>query len=273
MSKRTLAEFEPLLAGEKTLLAGLSSGEFVEIGTTVPNVDAGEERQVRGEFLRYLLLGGCEGLNKRGIHVREKGVQIWGVLITGVLDLEGCRIPRDITLAYCRFQTKPVLRSAQIDNLFLNGSALPGLSADRLEAKGSVSLRDVVATGQVRLPGAKLGGDLSCSGAQLMAGKDGRVLSADGLEAKGNVFLRDVVTTGGVRLLGAKLGGDLDCDGAQLTAVKGGRALSLDRVRVEGAFFLRDKARINGGLDLTGATLGEINDEEGYWPDAGAFEP
>ncbi|MCK4711500.1 MAG: hypothetical protein KAT26_01335, partial [Marinosulfonomonas sp.] len=136
------------------------------------------------------------------------------------LDLEGCRIPRDIGLIYCRFQKAPVLRSAQIDNLFLNGSALPGLSADRLEAKGNVSL--------------------------------------DG-----------VVTTGRVRLLGAKLGGDLDCDGAQLTAVKDGDALSLDNARIEGAFFLREKARINGILGLSGATLGAIIDEEACWPDAG----
>ena len=64
--------------GEKTLLAGLSSGEIVarSAGTDRPGPDAGPERQVRAGFLRYLLLGGCEELAERGIRVHEKGVEV-----------------------------------------------------------------------------------------------------------------------------------------------------------------------------------------------------
>ena len=94
---------------------------------------------------------------------------------------------------------------------------VPGLFADRLEAKGGVFLRGVKATGEVRLLGAKLGGDLDCTGATFRAEKDAKgnprdALAADGLEAKGGVFLRDIEATGAVRLLGAKLGGNLECD-------------------------------------------------------------
>lgn len=258
MSRRTLAEFEPLLAG-------LSSGETVSIGgTSVPSAEAGEARQLRGDFVRYLLLGGCDGLKDRGIWVHEKGVRVKGALIKDVLDLEGCRISRDIVLLYCRFERVPVLRSAVIGNLILGGSTLPGLVADRLEAKGSVFLRDVQASGELRLVSARLGGDLSCAGARLTAGLGGVTLHADGLEAK-LVSFSGMLADGELRLIGAKLAGDLDCIDARL------KTLSANRVRVEGAFFLRGKARITGELDLTGAQFATLDDDAACWPSAGGL--
>lgn len=116
--------------------------------------------------------------------MNEKGVRIVGALITGVLDLEGCRVPRDIVLINCRFVAAPVLLSAVIDNLFLNGSTLPGLRADRLKAQGNVGLFDVKATGELRLLGTKLGGDIDCSDAALTA------LIADGAQVEGTFFLQ-----------------------------------------------------------------------------------
>jgi hypothetical protein len=47
-------------------------------------------------------------------------------------------MPRDIGLLDCRFDAIPVLRSAVIDTLSLDGSDLPGLNADRLEARGDL---------------------------------------------------------------------------------------------------------------------------------------
>lgn len=267
MSRRTLAEFEPLLAGEETLLAGLSSGVTVPIGgVDVPSADAPETRQLRGEFLRYLLLGGCDELKARDTYVHEKGVQLGGALITGVLDLEGCRILRDIVLFGCRFDAAPVLRSAVISNLFLNGSTLPGLLADGLDAKGGVFLRRMQAEGAVRLLGAKLGGDFSCVGARLTAGLEGVTLYANDLEAKGSVYLRGVQAKGEVWLLGAKLGGDLDCVDARLTS------LHADGARIEGVFFLRGEARITGDLGLAGAQFAALSDDEACWPPAGGLQ-
>jgi len=255
MSRRTLAEFEPLLAGEKTLLDGLASGESVPIGgKTVPPADAGEERQLRGEFLRYLLLGGCEALDDCDAYVHEKGVRLAGALITGVLDMEGCRIPRDIVLFSCRFETAPVLRSAVIDNLFLNHSTLPGLHADGLEAKGGVFLLDVQAA-EVRLLGAKLGAYLDCTSACLTAGQSGFALVADRLEAKGGVFLRRIQVDGEVRLLGAKLGGNLSCTDACLTAVQGGFALSADGLETKGGVYLCG-IQVDGEVRLLGGRFG-----------------
>ncbi len=270
MTKRELADFGELLAGEETLLDGLSSGEFVAIGgDSVPSSGAGENRQIRGPFLRYLLLGGCAALKKRGCHLHEKGVRVEGALITDVLDLEGCTLPHDIALMDCRIRQTPNLRSAKIENLFLDGSILPGIGADGLTAKGDVFLRDVTSTGELRLLGATLGGDLVCNGATLTAGETGFALSADRLAVKGNVVLQDVTSTGELRLLAATLGSDLDCTGAALTAGETGVALSASGAKISGAFFLRNGAKIKGVLDLTAARMDNICDDYTCWPAAG----
>ncbi len=251
-----IEDFEPLLAGEQALLAGLSSGDLVPIGgTDRPDAAAGLTRQIRAAFLRELVLGTMKGLEESGARVPEKGVRLGGARITGELDLEGCRIPRDLELIFCHFDDAPVLRSAVIDNLFLNGSRLPGLEADRLEARGSVVLRGADVEGTVRLLGATLGGDLSCISARFRAGADRLALVADRINARGSVFLRGADVEGMVRLLGTTLGGDLDCNGARFRAGADRLALVADRIDARGDVFLRG-AVVEGEIRLSGATLG-----------------
>ena len=79
-------------------------------------------RTVRATLLRFLILGNSE------YHLHEKGLRLSGAWVSGILDLEGCRIPRDIGLKDCHFEASPILRSAIIDNLFLDGSAMPGIA-------------------------------------------------------------------------------------------------------------------------------------------------
>jgi hypothetical protein len=131
----------------------------------------------------------------------------------------------------------------------------------------------------VRLLGAALGGDLSCTGATFRAERDAAgnlqdAFSGDRLKAAGGAFLRGVDATGQVRLAGAALGGTLDCTGATFRAERGAkedqaRALSLDGANVGRAFFLRGGAAVEGTLDLIGAEFGHINDAASCWPAAG----
>ncbi len=95
------------------------------------------------------------------------------------------------------------------------GNPGDALSADRLEAKGSVFLRGVAATGAVRLLGAKLGGNLDCIGATFRAEKDaagnpGYALSLEGAKVNGAFFLRDDARVVGVASLAGVEVGSLD---------------------------------------------------------------
>ncbi|MAM60985.1 hypothetical protein [Maritimibacter sp. UBA3975] len=180
-----IADFGELSAGETALLTGLASGD-----TIVLDPDTGNE--VRAALLRQVLLNDLDDLSEAvaGARVHEKGVRLAGARITGRLDLEGCRAPRDIALIDCDFEAAPVLRSAVIDNLFLMMSRIPGVEADRLELRGGLFLRDAVTSGPMIFLGATVGGNVDCSGAHLSGG-DGKVaLSLEGARIGGILFLR-----------------------------------------------------------------------------------
>jgi len=257
----TLEAFRPLTPSEERIVADLAVGEFDRLGDGMrPDTDD-PSREVRAAFLRFLILGGDD-------HHRphEKGIRVSGGWISGVLDLEGARIPRDIGLTDCRLAAVPVLRYAVIDNLFLDGSLLPGLEAERLEARGGVSLKGAEVTGEIRLTGSRLDGNLSLDGATVTCA-EATAISADGIQVRA-VELRGAAITGETRITAAQVDGDFDVTGSQLSNSKGG-ALLLNRTEIRGGFFLRGNAKVDGTLDLTGASIDTLHDDEESWPAPG----
>ena len=266
---RKVSDLGYLSPAERQVLRELDRREYIIVGDGVP-AKGEETRRIRASLIRLLLLGDDPDPKYRPY---EAGLRIVGGWIPDLMDLEGCRDLPDLVLLRCRFDAAPRLRSASTSNLVFHGSHLPGLFADRLEAKGGVFLGGVEASGEVRLLGAKLGGDLECVGATFRAetdaeGKPSHALNADGLEEKGGVFLRDFEATGQVRLISAKLGASFECDGATFRAEKDrlgnlGVALSADRIVAAGGVFLRNGFEATGGVRLSGAKLGENLDCNG----------
>ncbi len=272
-----LARFGDLGPAEATLVDGIGNGAFDRVGAgRLP--DAGDAaRRVRAELIRFLLLGGPEAPP-----IHEKGLRLGGAWIVGTLDLEGCRVPRDIGLLDCRFEATPLLRSAVIDTLALDGSSLPGLDADRVDARGDLLFRSAEILGPVQLRGARVGGDLIFDGATLNGGDD-RVLRAERIAVRGSALFRGVTARGSLALPGARVGGDLDLIGATVERPEG-PAIEADSAQVEGDVTLRlaavtggvslVTARIGGDLDLTGATIarpGDMAADFGRARVAGAF--
>lgn len=257
----TLDALRPLTPAEERIIADLAVGEFDRLGDGLRPASADPAREVRASFLRFLILGGDATHRPH-----EKGVRVSGGWISGVLDLEGCRIPRDIGLKDCRFDAVPVLRYAVVDNLFLDGSLLPGLQAERLEARGGVSLKGAEVTGEIRLAGSRLDGSLSLDGATVRV--PGAVaLIADGIAMRAGEF-RGVEVEGELRMTSARIDGDLDLTGARLSH-PAGEVLHLNRTVVRGGLFLRGGAKIDGALDLTGASIDTLHDDEESWPAPG----
>jgi hypothetical protein len=249
---RTLEEFKPLGPAEQQLLEACQKGVVAVLGTEVPE-SATDALRVRAAFLRFLLLGGS-----KQAPVHERGVRLLGAFVEGLLDVTGCRIAANVGLQRCRFDTRVLAQDAQVEGLLtFEGSHLAGgLDAGRLRCSAGVYLRNgFKATGEVRLPGAKIGDDLDCKGGQFEV-KIGDALSADGAVVKGDVFLGyGFKATGRVRLLGAQIGGDLNCTAGQFK-VKEGDALSADGAVVKGSVFLRDGFKATGQVRLLGARIG-----------------
>jgi hypothetical protein len=135
------------------------------------------------------------------------------------------------------------------------------LTADRAEIGGIVYLQqgyDLSGTmqgfessGTIRLLGAKIMGDLSCSGAKLRV-TDGDALYAYSAEIGGNVFLNNgFESSGTIRLPGAKIKGDLSCSGAKLR-VGDGNALHADGVEIGGSVFLNTDSGQREDFESTG---------------------
>jgi len=241
-------DFLPLSAAERSVITNIGSGHFADLSAgDRPGPDT-PGCLIRAELLRVLLL---DGDPRYRIH--EKGVRLKGALITGTLDLEGCRIPRDIHLRQCRFEAAPVLRSAIIDNLFLDGSVLPGLLAEGLQARGILSMSGSDVRGTIQLIGARLGGYLNADGATVHSA-NGIALQAIGFETGGSVLLRQADIEGGVVLSGSRVGGDLNLAGGRLSRPSG-LALDGDGVTVRGDILLRS-TEIKGEVRLWGAHVG-----------------
>lgn len=241
-----LDDFRPLLPAEEEIVARLQSGNFDRLGDGVLPTGPDPGRVVRAAVLRFLILGG-----EPGCRPHEKGVLVRGAWISDVLDLEACRAFRDIGLNDCHFEATPILRAAIINRLFLDGSRLPGLQAERLEARGGVYLRGAEVEGAVSLDQARLGGNLECDGATIRS-RGGYAVLGRSLEVR-NVLLRGAMLRGGLNLSGAVLAADLDAAGATVTAFER-TALEASELACQGSVVLRN-ASVTGEVRLTGSDI------------------
>ena len=165
MSAQSLAEFAELSPAETAMLAGLGTGGFDRLGAGgVPEAPL-PERTVRAELVRFCMLGGPDAPR-----LHEKGLRLSGAWITGTLDLEGCKLPGDVGLVDCRFEAAPILRSAEVGTVYLDGSvaARDGRRAGACAGQ-SVSPRGAGRRGQSCSPGARIDGEVVLDSAVLSA--------------------------------------------------------------------------------------------------------
>jgi hypothetical protein len=221
--------------------------------------------EVRADVIRDLLLGRYGALDPRG-------VQLSGARIEGALDLEGVIGTAGMNLTDCRLSHPVVARDAEFPWLELEGCRLPALLADRLRVTGGLFLRrGFHATGwehrAVRLPGARIGGNLECDGAVLTS-VSGVALHAEGIRVEGSVFLRRGFSAtadselGAVLLSGGFIGRSLNLLNSKLINTSG-LALSASGLRVEGELMLGGGSYFRARshhvvIDLAGSTLGGL---------------
>ncbi|MBX5472417.1 MAG: hypothetical protein IRZ23_08150 [Acetobacteraceae bacterium] len=193
---RMLTDFQPLKEAEEKILHAVAAGTPAIIGQSRPEPES-QACAVRAEFLRFLALGG-----DADAPVHEKGIIVQGAWITGTLDLSDTEIGRALIFRNCRFAAAPRLYDANVRGfLSWEGCALPGLKADRLQCRSGLYLRGgFEAEGEVRLRGAKIGGNLDCSESKF-ENANGFAVNAEGMFVSGVFIFRNVtITRGSVNL-------------------------------------------------------------------------
>ena len=259
-------DFSDLSEAEEKMLRASAKGEVALCGGTaedkgdnIPDAASwGKERTIRAAILRWL----STEREARDL-VDPKGVRLAGAKVEGQLDLGDLDVPFPLLFTFCILDAGLNLRDARAAGLCLNRCRTGPILAERMRVGGGLHLTRGLTNGEVRLLGAKITGDLDCSGGKFLGAeveteseKKGRVaLNADRAEIGGNVFLNEKFhALGQVRLLGAKITGQLACSGGTFENA-GGDALSADGAKIESSVFLDRAFCATGVVCLTGAKI------------------
>ncbi|ALG15730.1 hypothetical protein AOZ06_52760 [Kibdelosporangium phytohabitans] len=159
-----------------------------------------------------------------------------GFTARGAVRLADARIGGSLRLTGATLGCEQTESGAERDRgpvaLFGDGIELGGdLNARSGAMAGAPNDKPLTAHGQVRLPGAKVDGSVSLSGARLYCpGRD--ALFADRLSVGETLFMEGVEATGSIRLQDSRIGASLNVTGATLTEPRlradGSRKPSLD---------------------------------------------
>ncbi|MEM5543701.1 hypothetical protein WNY61_13230 [Sulfitobacter sp. AS92] len=141
-----------------TLCDGTTESDHLEHPTEI------RQLVVRGSFLRELLLGNL-GENL----LPPKGLVVEGVQINGNVDLRGCSVDCPVSLRKCNIFGDLDLTGATIIELVLTGTLVGRIHLSEINCKGSIILSYGFRTlYPVVARGAKIGGQLGCSGGEFL---------------------------------------------------------------------------------------------------------
>jgi hypothetical protein len=238
-----------LLPAEERLLVKAAKGERLLSADTLPS-DPNDENRVRGGFVRFLCLGGDEEAP-----VHERGIMLSGAFIEADIDLMGVSTPHSIRLHKCNIAGEFHGNDAHFGRLSLHGCRIKAITCIRTNINGSVALdRHFVAEGQVSFQGARIGGELNCTGGTFL-NKGRTALRCNGAKIGDDVILEGIFVAGGeVNFLGANIGGQLRCSNGKFHN-RGKTALLFDGSRIGGDVFLDEGFTSDGAVRFLGSQI------------------
>jgi hypothetical protein len=229
----------------------LAFGKVVD-QEAMPTWDA--SRTIRASVLRDILLGRLAPVPD------PHGLRLRGARIAGRLDLGSITTEVAVQLVDCFLEegldaTNAVLPFLGLVGCRLEGSYRSPLDAGQLTAAAGLSIASTLITancveGAVRLIGARVGGQMSASGARICNDR-GPALDASDMQVARGLFLADGFTAigageaGAVRLAGARLG-HLSCANGTIHN-DSGPAMHADYLQID------ESLRLSGSFDAIGA--------------------
>lgn len=187
--------------------------------------------------------------------VHAKGIRLRGARIEGTLDFEAMKLLRPLYLEKCFLEKHFILTDAETKTLSLDGSYVPGISANRVKIRGSLFLRDgFISMGEIQMIDALIEGSISGRGARFK-NPNGFAFTGFRMSVGGGfLMLGDFQSEGEISLIEAKLGGSLAFEGAKLNN-KGKKTLDAERLTTKGGVYLRKRFRSFGRVKLHSAQV------------------
>lgn len=277
---RSIADLPNLNETERLIVQAARTGDYADCKTSSLETDDVVET-VRGALVRFLALGGDDQTP-----VHERGVRIYGAVIRGPLDLEGCTVSIDLVLSDCLILDTITLQGANLRTINLEGSRFRDIHADRADISGSLLLRNCTAEGTVRLVSARIRDSLDCAGATFK-GKafseddEPKSMICDRSEIGSDVSLCRFVSKGkgrksirrnfraeaAVHFTQATINGSFDCKGGHFLGVnRGDQSLICDRAKIGGDVQFRRGFYAVGAVSLIRAEIsGDLSCVGGYF--------
>lgn len=246
----SLSDFPKLSKVEYDLIEHCRIGKPLEIGDGTRPEKPTIKNKIRPELIRFLLLGGDA---QNPIH--ENGVQLAGAWIEGDWNIWSCICQARLIILNSTINGHLFIQNSSLPILILSGSHIKGISADGAVITGGVFLdKGFKTTGQVRLLGAQIGGQVACSDAEFEPDEN-LALDASYAVVKGGVFLNGSFKTNGTVILHQiHIDGSIDCSRATFGRRDG------DSFRADGAIITGNASfenlKATGTIYLRGAQIG-----------------
>ena len=204
-------------------------------------------------------------------------VKARGILVEGNLRFKTSEVKGSVSLI-----DATVSQSVRFSGSTIDGDDGLALMADRLKVGGNVFLNKsktkrkhpgkaqvFSATGEVRLLGSRIDGQLNCIGGRFRNPGEVALIASSALIG-GNVFLSDGFNAiGQVRLLSVRVGGQLNCRGGRFRNPKG-TALNVSSAEIDRGVFFHDGFSATGSVKLVGTQItGRLNCSGGRFKNPG----
>jgi hypothetical protein len=212
-------------------------------GTVVDGAMDGMKRTVQAALLRKC----CHELKDQ---IDPRGLRLNNAVVLGCLDLAGLAVPFPLRFDGCEFDSAPVVEGAQLFELSLTSCPhLPGLLGNGLRLRRDLDLSRSQVAGThwtsastskraaIWLCESEIGGHLLCVDATIN-GQGDRSIQADQIHVGGAVrLIHQFNALGEIRLPGARIDGGLDLTGAHIESSHG-PAIDLEDATIDGSVFL-----------------------------------
>jgi hypothetical protein len=256
LEARPLVHAKGLRVYSSTITGPLDLGEHIQLPTL--------------DFRRCTVTDGIvlESSEIRGIHITDcvlsSGIEADGVLVNGPVFLH-----RTQSAAEIRFINAIIKSNLECQGVRLTSSG-DALTLDGATIKGDVFFcQEFESRGEIRMLGTQIDSSLTCTGAKLLGPDD--ALTLDKARIGGNLLLNGKLqSAGNIRLPNSHIGGDLNFMGAEV------RKVLCHNMDLGGDMIWRGVRKPAAGttthLNLSGAHIRTLRDDQASWPTAGNLE-
>ncbi len=262
-----------LTQAERLVWDAFASGRWADLRTGEPEADDpqqgatwGDDRVIRAEVLRELLLGA-----RQAEPGSAPGIRLRGARVVGRLDLMGAVTGWPLVCEYCSFDTEIRLVESVTKTVRITHSHLPGVNATRMRLDGIFNLWGSVIDGMLRLDQAKVTGQVCLSNSRIGGAAPAydrtapaHAVAASGLTIDGGLECIKLTASGMFSIQVARITGSVDLTGARITSRRR-RALDADSAEIGGRFDCRSmvaegevslhNAHVGASLSFDGARL------------------